>query len=47
LSGSSTYHNYHHSNNDGNYGSFFMFWDMVMGTNRSFFKHLAEKEKEN
>jgi len=46
LSGSAQYHNYHHTNNDGNYGSFFMLWDTIMGTNRNYFKFLNEQEKE-
>ena len=45
LSGSASYHNYHHTNNDGNYGSFFMVWDTVMGSNKNYFNYL-EKENE-
>ena len=33
FSGSSTFHNYHHSHNIGNYGSLFNFWDTICGTN--------------
>jgi sterol desaturase/sphingolipid hydroxylase (fatty acid hydroxylase superfamily) len=33
LSGSSDYHNYHHSHNDGAYGSLFTYWDTLCGTN--------------
>lgn len=28
------YHDFHHSQNSGNYGSLFGFWDTIMGTNR-------------
>jgi len=45
LSGSSIYHNFHHSHNVGNYGSFFTLWDTLCGTNRHFFKYLANREK--
>lgn len=46
LSGSANYHNYHHTHNDGNYGSFFMIWDTFLGTNKNYWKYLAEREKE-
>lgn len=39
LSGSSEYHFYHHSNNLGNYCSFFTVWDSLCGTNKSFFEY--------
>lgn len=29
-------HDYHHSHNIGNYGSFFTFWDTVCGTNMNY-----------
>jgi len=29
-------HDFHHSHNVDNYGSFFMFWDWAMGTNRQY-----------
>jgi methylsterol monooxygenase/4-alpha-methyl-delta7-sterol-4alpha-methyl oxidase len=45
LSGSSNYHNYHHSKNVGNYGSFFTLWDTICGTNKTYFRFLAKKEK--
>jgi methylsterol monooxygenase/4-alpha-methyl-delta7-sterol-4alpha-methyl oxidase len=45
LSGSSIYHNFHHSNNVGNYGSFFTIWDTLCGTNKHYFKYLANREK--
>jgi sterol desaturase/sphingolipid hydroxylase (fatty acid hydroxylase superfamily) len=33
LSGSSEYHNFHHSHNIGCFGSFFTYWDTIFGTN--------------
>jgi len=45
LSGSSIYHNFHHSHNVGNYGSFFTIWDTLCGTNSHYFKYLANREK--
>ena len=45
LLGSSIYHNFHHSHNVGNYGSFFTIWDTLCGTNRHYFKYLANREK--
>jgi sterol desaturase/sphingolipid hydroxylase (fatty acid hydroxylase superfamily) len=47
FSTSSEYHNYHHSHNVGNYESFFSIWDTVLGTNKSFMKHLKGIEKED
>jgi len=29
-------HDFHHSNNTGNFGAFFIFWDTVMGTDRNY-----------
>ena len=36
MSASSEHHNYHHSHNDGAYGSLFSFWDNVCGTDFSY-----------
>lgn len=44
FSGSAAYHDFHHSANVGNYGSFFSIWDTVFGTNKPFYEHLAERE---
>jgi sterol desaturase/sphingolipid hydroxylase (fatty acid hydroxylase superfamily) len=44
LSGSAKYHDFHHTNNLGNYGSFFIIWDTLMSTNKAYFRHLAKKE---
>jgi sterol desaturase/sphingolipid hydroxylase (fatty acid hydroxylase superfamily) len=30
------YHNFHHSKNVGNFGSFFKLWDCLLGTNLHF-----------
>jgi len=46
LSGSSIYHNYHHSNNIGNFCSLFTYLDTLFGTNKSYYKYLSKKEKE-
>lgn len=32
------YHNHHHMVNSGNYGSFFMMWDSICGTNTHFYQ---------
>lgn len=45
LSGSTSFHDYHHSTNVGNYGSYFTFWDTIFKTNKSYFTWLAKKEK--
>jgi len=36
MSGSSAYHDFHHSHNVGNYSSFFTWWDTLMGTNQAY-----------
>jgi methylsterol monooxygenase/4-alpha-methyl-delta7-sterol-4alpha-methyl oxidase len=46
LSGSSDYHNFHHSMNVGNYGSFFSFWDSMCGTNSTYFRAKSEAARE-
>ncbi|CAD8140859.1 unnamed protein product [Paramecium octaurelia] len=43
FSSSAESHNYHHSHNVGNYGSFFVFWDTIMGSNKSYNSFIAEK----
>ena len=37
FAASSTYHDFHHSNNIGNYSSFFTIWDSLCGTNKVFY----------
>ncbi|EGR34105.1 hypothetical protein IMG5_023830 [Ichthyophthirius multifiliis] len=44
LSGSSEFHNFHHSHNIGAFGSFFTYWDTICGTNRDYFAYKARKE---
>jgi len=44
FSGSAEYHDFHHSVNIGNYGSFFCIWDTVFGTNQAYQSHLKERE---
>jgi len=47
FSGSAAVHDYHHSHNVGNFGTFFTYWDDFMGTSKDFHKYLkkqAEKE---
>ena len=43
FSGSSFYHDFHHTHNVGNYGSFFCLWDTVLGTNRDFQKYNEDR----
>ena len=38
-------HDYHHSNNVGNYGSFFTFWDSICGTDLAFKAHEEKRKK--
>lgn len=38
-------HDYHHSHNVGNYGSFFVFWDTICGTNMSNKDYVAMETK--
>jgi sterol desaturase/sphingolipid hydroxylase (fatty acid hydroxylase superfamily) len=38
------YHDFHHFRNLGNYGSFFMIWDAIFGTNTHFFKEFNKKK---
>ena len=45
LCASSKYHNYHHLKNIGNYGSFFILWDSIWGTNSHYYKELLESDK--
>merc|ERR1712070_1305896 len=38
--GTSNYHNYHHLVNIGNYGSQFIIWDSIFGTNKDYFEYV-------
>lgn len=40
-------HDYHHSHNVGNYGSFFVFWDRICGTDMSFLDYKTRQAKRN
>eukprot|EP00347_Sterkiella_histriomuscorum_P015948 403355075 len=44
--GNSTYHDYHHSHNVGNFGGMITLWDTIIGTNGSFFKYIEEKDRQ-
>ena len=44
FSGSAEYHDFHHAANVGNFGSFFLIWDSVFGTNKAFYEALKERE---
>jgi methylsterol monooxygenase/4-alpha-methyl-delta7-sterol-4alpha-methyl oxidase len=41
-----SYHEYHHSRNIGNYSTFFTIWDTVFGSNVEFYKFLKNKDKQ-
>ena len=45
LSGSATFHDYHHSHNLGNYGGLFSFWDTVCGTNKKYLEYIIKGNK--
>ena len=38
-------HDYHHSHNVGNYGSFFTFWDHICGTDITYWNYKKREEK--
>jgi sterol desaturase/sphingolipid hydroxylase (fatty acid hydroxylase superfamily) len=42
FSGSAAHHDFHHSHNKGNFGSFFTLWDKLCGTDQAFKKHVEE-----
>lgn len=42
---SSKYHNHHHLKNIGNYGSFFIWWDSIYGTNSFYYNDLLAEDK--
>lgn len=37
------HHDFHHALNSGNYGSLFMFWDALFGTQKDYVKWLMKK----
>ena len=40
LGAAANYHNYHHLVNVGNYGTEFIIWDSIFGTNKEYFKQI-------
>jgi len=44
FSGSSHYHNFHHSKNVGNYASYFTFWDTICQTNKVYYNYVKKKK---
>ncbi|EGR29078.1 sterol desaturase family protein, putative [Ichthyophthirius multifiliis] len=47
LSGGSYFHNFHHSNNTGSFGSYFTFWDNFMKTNKQFNNYMKNIFQKN
>lgn len=45
FEGSSYSHDFHHSKNVGNFGSFFTWWDHIMGTDQPFIEYHYLKRK--
>ena len=45
IQGGADKHEFHHAHNVGNFGSFFVFWDWIMGTDAEYNKYVLEKEK--
>lgn len=45
FSGSAEYHDFHHSANVGNFGSFFSIWDSFFGTNQAYYKMLEMRQE--
>ena len=37
------YHNYHHSKNMSNFGTFFIIWDTVFGSNKEYYKMIIRR----
>ena len=42
-----TYHDYHHSDNIGNYGGYFTFWDSVFDDNKAYYGTLKTEENQD
>jgi methylsterol monooxygenase/4-alpha-methyl-delta7-sterol-4alpha-methyl oxidase len=40
-----SYHDFHHSHNVGNYSSTLTFWDHFFSTNAAYFSYLKQKRK--
>merc|ERR1719235_2064022 len=45
LTVTSNYHNYHHLVNVGNYGSQFVIWDSIFGSNKEYYCHVEKELK--
>lgn len=45
FSSTSTFHDFHHLKNQGNFGSFFVIWDTLLGTHRRFMTKNDNKDK--
>lgn len=43
LQGGAARHDFHHSHNRGNFGSFTIFWDRVMGTEQPYLEHMQKQ----
>ena len=43
FSTSAKYHDFHHTHNVGNYSSFFVIWDCIFGSNKSFYEFYDNK----
>ena len=47
FGGDASYHDYHHTRNVGNYGTFMTIWDTVFDTNKDYYAKIAKgKEKQ-
>ena len=44
IGGGPEYHAFHHNKNVGNFGSYFIIWDTVFGTNKEYFKWKRQQE---
>ena len=46
FSSNSNEHDFHHSQNAGNYASYLVFWDYICGTNKNYLEFVAKKKVE-
>ncbi len=42
---STTYHDFHHSNNLGNYASHFIIWDYIFGDNKPYYEYMKRMKE--
>jgi sterol desaturase/sphingolipid hydroxylase (fatty acid hydroxylase superfamily) len=47
FGGDATYHDFHHSKNVGNYGSFTTIWDSLFNTNKEFYEAYPENSRKH